>query len=112
MSKSKVVVTINTEEIKVGQIWIVETDVFKGSKDCNSSLRDVKEIHTLKKGERIEIRYPYEWHYRTEDNIYLNSSDEDIKKNCVLLGDIDEKVRTGNKAKLEEILRLNLYTQN
>lgn len=102
----------NIVNIKVGQIWIVRTKDFKGTEKFKNNSRKGLTTYFLEKGEHIEIRYPYNWHYRTEDNIYMHSTDFDIKKHCVLLGEIDYKVRMNNKATLEEILKLELYTKN
>ena len=93
------------KEIKVGQIWEVTTDEFMTSGESNDYKRPLK----LAKGEKIEIRYPYAWHFRTEDSHYLHANSEMILQNCRLFGEIFDKVRFQNKAKFEEILRLRLY---
>lgn len=93
-------------EIVVGQIWEVTTDSFAttGEKDKKLGRRVL-----LHKGEKIEIRYAYEWHFRTEDNHYFHATPETIKNNARLYGVIWENVRFGNSAKLDDILRLRLY---
>lgn len=102
-------------KIEVGQILIIETDDFFASKDIETSKQNfggrLARFH-LKKGEKIEIRYPFAWNYRTEDNVYFHSDEEYLLQKCSLFGKIIEFVRSNNKANLEEILRLNLYEKN
>ena len=95
-------------EIEVGQIWQVETDCFyaTGNKLKNDKRQPV---YHLKTGEKIEIRYPYEWHYRTELGEYFESEPHYILANCKKIGTIIPSVKSSNKASLEEILRLDLY---
>ena len=95
-------------KIEVGQIWEVITDNFLTSGDD-----DKKNSRQLKiyKGEKIEIRYPYEWHFRTEKNEYYHAKSEMIINNCALFGIIKPEINRNNKAKLEEIIRLELYKQ-
>jgi len=95
-------------EIKVGQIWEVTTDCFFTSGESNKYNRRIN----LKSGEKIEIRYPYEWHFRTEDSHYFHAARQMIIDNCILFGTIWEKVRWQNNAKLSEILRLRLYDKH
>ncbi len=92
-------------QITQGQIWEVTTDSFLTSGKNDHHKRPTK----LAKGEKIEIRYPYAWHFRTEDAIYLHAEPEVILQNCKLFGVIWERVRSNNKASLLEILDLNLY---
>lgn len=92
-------------EIAVGQIWEVITENFLTSGNDDAHKRPTK----LRKGEKIEIRYPYAWHFRTEDNIYLHATSEMILDNCKLIGVIWEKIKWMNVAKLDEILKLRLY---
>ena len=99
--------------IEVGQIFEVTSDDFYASKNLerislgNFGGREAK--FYLKKGEKIEIRFPFKWNYRTEDNIYFHSDNDYILSKCKLFGIVDEKIRSSNNASLEEILRLNLY---
>ena len=92
-------------KIKVGQIWEVTTGRFLTSGRNNKYHRPI----VIGKGEKIEIRYPYEWHFRAEDNSYFHASEIMIFENCKLIGIITESVRFRNKATLEEIIRLDLY---
>lgn len=103
-------------KIEVGMILEVITDNFYASKNFGHSLNfDLKgrvpKIH-LKKGEKIEIRFPFEWNYRTEDNIYFHSEPDYIIKNCKIFGKVLPDVKFKNMANLEEILRLELYTSS
>jgi hypothetical protein len=92
-------------KIEVGQIWEVVSDCFFTSDKKSEYNRPIK----LAKGEKIEIRFPYEWHFRTEDNFYFHAFPEMIFENCKPFGVIMPDVRFNNKANLEEILRLKLY---
>lgn len=92
-------------KIEVGQIWEVTTDNFLTSGKNNEYKRPMQ----LKKGEKIEIRYPFEWHFRTEDNHYFHCTVQMLLENCTIYGKILERIRFSNIAKLEEILRLRLY---
>lgn len=98
----------NTIKVEVGQIYEVVTDNFYGSKDVTDMPRPAK-FH-IEKGEKIEIRFPFAWHYRTIDNMYLQSDEEYLLDNCKIYGIIDSRIRFENRASLEEILRLKLFT--
>ena len=91
--------------VEVGQLYIVTTGSFWTSGKNNKFKRSV----LLKKGEVIEIRYPYEWHFRTEDNHYFHVNPQVLEKNAVLFGTIWENVRFANRCELEDILKLGLY---
>jgi len=95
--------------IEQGQIWEVMTNNFltSGRHPETKHGRPVK----IDNGEKIEIRYPYAWHFRTEDNFYFHASPEMITDNCKLIGIINEDIQWKNKAKLEEILRLELFNK-
>jgi len=94
-------------KIEVGQIWQVITEDFLTSGSQEERKRQTK----LKKGEKFEIRYPYAWHFRTVDNFYFHAEPTMILQNCKLVGVIWEKIRFRNNAKLEEILRLDLFDE-
>ena len=94
--------------VEVGQIFEVHTEmeaVHHSLKEKSGRIAYFKVFP----GEKIEIRFPYEWHFRTEDNVYMQVSEETLLKNCRLFGTIWERVRFNNKASLEEILRIGLY---
>lgn len=92
-------------EIEVGQIWEITTEDFLTGEDKKHFDRQLK----LKKGEKIEIRFPFAWNFRTEDGNYFHCDADVILKNCKLIGIIWSKVKSQNEAKLDEILRLRLY---
>ena len=96
--------------VRVGQIYEAHTD-FLATHDSHEKLRALgrKCQFFIHAGERIEIRYPYEWHFRTEDNVYLQADEKTLLTNCKLVGTIWDTVRSGNRASLEEILRIGLY---
>lgn len=91
--------------IQTGQIWEVTKEGFFTSGENNCFKRPIG----LAVGEKIEIRYPYEWHFRTEDNNYFHAKPEMILEHCKFIGDILPEVKFANMANLEEILRLRLY---
>ena len=99
-------------KIEVGQIWEITDDNFFGTTDVmvKNTKRELR-FH-IKKGGKIEIRFPFEWNYRTECNYYIHSKPEYILDKCKLYGVVKEDVRSSNKANLEEILRLDLYTRH
>lgn len=96
-------------EIEVGQIWEVTDDNFFGTTDVTEGKIKRELRFHVKKGDKIEIRFPFEWNYRTECNYYIHSKPEYILDKCKLYGTIINSIRRGNKARLEEILRLDLY---
>lgn len=100
-------------KIEVGQIFEIVTDDFYASKNIEAIANEYfggrEARFYLKKGEKIEIRFPFAWNYRTEDNIYFHSDNDYILSKCKLLGKVEAKVKSNNKASLEEILRLELY---
>lgn len=93
--------------IEQGQLYKVVTDNFVTTGKNNKIKRKV----FLGKGEIIEIRYPYPWHFRTEDDNYFHAEPEMIEQNCELLGTIYEPVFFANKAKLAEIVSIQLYSK-
>jgi hypothetical protein len=94
-------------KIEQRMIFEVITDSFFTSGESNNSKRPVN----ILQGEKIEIRYPYAWHFRTEDNKYFHATKEMISLNCKPFGVILEKIAWENIAELSEILRLKLYTK-
>lgn len=91
------------EAIKQGNIYIVTTDNF-----FTSSKGGERSVH-IQKGELIEIRYPYEWHFRTIDNKYFHAEPEVILVNCELFGIIWDNVNFGNNCNLSDIVNLELF---
>jgi len=97
-----------TINIKVGQIWQVETDSFLTSgNDDRKNGRQLK----INKFEKIEIRYPFAWHFRTVGNEYYHAYTDMILENYKLFGEVKPEIKDDNKANLEEILRLKLYNK-
>ena len=99
------------DRIQAGQIYEIIDDSFFTTGEASVISSSPKRPVNLLKGEKIEIRYPYEWHFRTIDNKYYHCEPEMIEKHCKPYGIIWENVRFGNSCKLEEILRLNLFTK-
>lgn len=99
------------QKIKVGAILEIVSDSFYASKDLSlkNELKGRVPMFHLSKGEKIEIRFPFEWNYRTEDDIYFYSNPEYLIENCKIIGYVLDDVKWKNKANLEEILRLDLY---
>ena len=95
--------------IEVGQIWKVTTDTFFTSALNEKRPDKIKRQTKLNNGEFIEIRYPFAWHFRTEDNEYFHADADMIYQNCVCVGEIFQDVSFSNKATLADILRLELY---
>ena len=93
--------------VEQGQLYQVTTVEFLTTGQHNSLKRPV----FLKKGEIIEIRFAYEWHFRTEDDQYFHAEETTILDNCKLLGKIYDPVFFANKAKLADIVRLQLYNK-
>lgn len=96
------------EDISQGKLLIVITDSFLTSGEDSCSKRQVH----IQMGEIIEIRYPYQWHFRTIDNKYFHAKPEMVANNCDYFGSVLEEVRWHNRADLSEILRLRLYSGN
>lgn len=95
-------------KIEVGQIWQVCTEDFWSSGE-HQKIDGRKVAMNLKNGEYIEIRFPYDWHFRTVDDKYDHATEKEILKNCRLIGHIFENTRRANNKKLQSILSENLY---
>jgi len=99
-------------DIKVGQIWQVVThDFYSSDKTGKIAIREFNRnaLINLNKDEYLEIRYPFEWHFRTVDNLYLHAYPTEILKHCRFVGQIDEKIWFGNQHNLKQILEEKLY---
>ena len=96
-------------KIEQGVILEVKNDFVANPTSCHI-IGDRKVI--IEKGEKIEIRYPYAWHFRTIDDYYFQADEDVLMENCVYLGEIWEKVRFSNLAKLQQILDLKLFKDN
>ena len=97
------------QTISKGQIWEVVTERFMAQPNQLTKSDKKPRAVNLIKGEMIEIRYPFEWHFRTEDNQYFNASSAHILDNCKLVGVIWNNVQLSSCAELADILRLKLY---
>lgn len=100
-------------EIKVGQIWqVIDNDFWSSDKDKYFVSKEFGNRETrikLHHGEFIEIRFPFEWHFRTVDNIYLHAFPQEILKHCRLYGNINQEVEFANNKDLKQILDKGLY---
>jgi len=92
--------------IEVGQLYIVDKP-FWTSGDTSEYGNNIK--RKMAKGDIIEIRYPYEWHFRTVNNQYDHARTKTLAKYCTFYGKIHENVRFNNGRKLSEILAEELY---
>ena len=102
---------MDKSEIKfcVGQIWEVESESFFAKTEIKKGDQKRALYFHIPKGEKIEIRYPFQWNYRTECNYYVNSTEKYILDNCKLFATVKEEIKSTNLANLEEILRLRLF---
>lgn len=94
-------------DISVGMLLKVERGFWTSGKD-----RKLKEFAAkcyIPKGEIIEIRYPYEWHFRTQSNHYDHVSPDVLCKKCSFFGVVKDDIRFGNKHDLRQIIEQNLY---
>lgn len=101
--------------IRQGQIWEVVNDGLIGNRDkwekCAHCQQGYK-IYLHEKipvGMKIEIRFPYAWHYRTEENKYYQSDEDEILKYCRLVGNVREDIKWNNRHNLDEILQQGLW---
>lgn len=99
-------VNVEAVVIQQGQIWEVAKDGFLGNRWI-IGIPSVKEIIPI--GMRLEIRCPYAWHYRTEENKYYQSDEDEILKYCKLIGSVKEATRWHNRHELKEILQEGLW---
>ena len=93
-------------KIRVGQLLLVERSF---SVKRNHPKDSFSESVKIKKGSVIEIRFPFEWNFRTECNTYCNCNPELLIKNCSFYGVVNDDVRSGNNHKLADILSDNLF---
>ena len=104
-------------EIEVGQIWVVTRKGFtvKEEIDCicgcgHSHKREI--LKEIPRNSKIEIRYPYEWHFRTEQNTYHHAKPDHIIDKCAFFGTIHNEIRFNNRHTLSQILEENLYKKD
>jgi len=101
---------MKVKKVSVGQIYKVEKEFFTSGKQGTrgETGRTVKSL--ISKDEFIEIRYPFDWHFRTVSNEYFHVEEEELLNNCSFFAKIDESVRFSNTKELKEILDKNLFT--
>lgn len=93
-------------KIEVGVLLKVERGFWTSGEETQSGLKC--KVY-LPKGKILEVRYPYEWHFRTVENHYDHASTETLTRKCSFFGKIHDDVRFNNKHKLKEILEQELY---
>ncbi len=87
--------------IKTRQLLKVERSFWSSGKHSSEGMK-TKRFHP--KGSIIEIRYPYAWHFRNEENVYDHASEDCLRKNCSFFGVVHEDVASKNKMKTKEII--------
>lgn len=100
--------------VKVGDLYQVCTEDFWCTTNKNQIGEDdfgrnTKYTINFKLGEIIEIRYAYEWHIRTVDNVYMHVDPSELELNCKPFGRIHSDVSFSNGKNLKEILDEKLY---
>jgi hypothetical protein len=95
-------------KMEQGQIWQVQSDGCL-VKEWGVGLKKPRQV-MLEVGEYIEIRFPYAWHFRTIEDRYFEASEEMLWGHCKYIGIILPDVQFKNKAKLKEIIELELFT--
>ena len=94
--------------IKQGQIWQVKKMLLVNPSTLTDAVGGHRKV-ALEVGEYIEIRYAYEWHFRTMDNKYFQIGAKEILDACEIFAVVKEDVRWKNRATLKEIIDLQLY---
>jgi len=106
MTKKKTRIPIPST-VEVGQLFRVHTAFFSMIDRIGRKRRQKLEILP---GDILEIRYPFEWHFRIDDNdTYAQCSEEVLLSHCDFLGVIDYEVRQNNESPLVEILANKHY---
>jgi len=102
-------------QISQGQIWVTISEMKADCREqiecesCNH-VRTVTKDVTIPAGTFIEIRYAYEWHYRTIFDKYHHSDPAEILRNARMFGTVLGSISFDNKHKLSDILDEGLYT--
>ena len=63
----------------------------------------------IPKGDVLEIRYPYEWHFRTSNDTYDHATTNKLSANCDFFGYVKSEINFQNKHSLRQILDDGLY---
>jgi len=99
--------------VKVGYLYKVITDNFKDSGKHDDFKNPVEK--SIPKGYILEIRYPFEWHFRTNkpykegcSNCWGHSCQKEIIENCKLIGQVNSIIQA-NRSDLSDILENNLF---
>lgn len=92
--------------IETGQLFIVDRGFWTSGNEKDGGFKCKR---FMPKGEVLEIRYPYAWHFRTSNNTYDHVDPKILKSKCSFFGVIHNDIRFNNKHKLKEILEENLY---
>lgn len=92
--------------IEVGQLFIADQSFWTSgeTKDRGSLIK-----RKIFKGDILEIRYPYAWHFRTVENWYDHVDEKTLIKYCTFYGTIDSDVQFSNKHDLKQILDEKLF---
>lgn len=93
-------------KIRVGMLLKVEKSFNVKRNHSNDAFHETVKI---RKGSIIEIRFAFEWNFRTECDTYCNATPEAIAKHCSFFGLVNGDVRFGNKHKTAEIIKEKLY---
>lgn len=100
-------ILMKNRKIEVGQLWEVKSDNFLVNLHASGATGGRKVL--LRRGEIIEVRFPFAWHFRTQDNIYMQAPEPEFREHCKFYGVIWSEVRFNNVAELKDILRLKLF---
>lgn len=95
-------------KIQQGVLLQVFKDGFFANPATVGETGDPRPVKMIR-GDIIEIRYPFAWHFRTLDNHYYEASEETILEFARPVGKVFDNVKMANKATTEEIIRLRLY---
>ena len=93
-------------QIEVGMLLMVEVE-FWSSGDTEQGNTNIKRLY--KKGEILEIRYPYAWHFRDVNNNYDHATAKTLIANCSFYGLIHADVISTNNTKLDSIISSGLF---
>ena len=90
-----------------GTLWIVKKNMI--AKPNHEEVTGNRYV-VIEKGEILEWRYESNNHFRTKDNLYFWVDDNIWNEHCLKIAKIDDKVHFNNKAELNDIWRLELFT--
>ena len=93
-------------DLSVGMLLVADKSFTVNRNRPNDSFTEKARI---KKGKVIELRYQYDWNFRTECNTYCNAPAKVLIKNCSFLGRVHDDVKRANNTNLKDILSNDLY---